>query len=166
MKALLVLAALLLVASCGEEKDPTPVDTGSSRTVPAADPHGPPPPVVARGAGEQQEALRLLHTLPPTNLHSWDEDFLRALDDFVNHRHAAAIAQLDGMVHKDDFASGLRIASLLCMGQVDKAKITLSTMRPHPADFLQTFANVLTVRRVDTVLRTRVMAELAAAKAW
>ena len=116
--------------------------------------------------GEQQEGLGLLHTLPSTNLHSWDEDFLRALDDFVNHRHADTIAQLDGMVHEDDFASGLRIASLLCMGQIDKAKRALSTVQSRRADFLQTIANVLTVRRVDAVLRARVMEELAAAKAW
>jgi hypothetical protein len=58
MKPVLLLVALLLVAGCGEEKDPTPVDTGSSLTVPSADPNGPPPPVVARGAGEQQEALQ------------------------------------------------------------------------------------------------------------
>jgi hypothetical protein len=118
-------------------------------------------------SGERQEAMQTLLPVPTTNLHTWDEEFVHALDDHLHHRHADAITRLDGMMHEDSFASALRIASLLCMRQVDSAKRALTGIRPpQPASFLEDVSNVLAARRVDTSIRTQVMAGLAPVKGW
>jgi Flp pilus assembly protein TadD len=118
-------------------------------------------------SGEREEAMQTLRPVPATNLRTWDEDFMNALDAYLNNRYADAIAQLDGMMHEDSFASALRIAALLRMRQIDAAKRALAGIgSQHPARFLDDVSKIMAARRVDAGIQTRLIGDLAQVKDW